>query len=224
LISVIAKRTDPTLLCLIMESLRERRQASLDVKRIQSLTDAVFAIVITILSLTLVVPPGENEEGLRRFLWDQILPKLFIFFLGFIIVGAYWVYTHYNHHHIMKVNKVSIWLNIFFLMFICLIPFSSGFLANYLYSSISVIIYSINLIIVSFWHLMILIHSWRNKFVYPYVDKKLYRNMRWRIILPILVYLLIIPVSLLRTPWVVYLFLVPLFFQIFFGRSRKEVR
>lgn len=207
-----------------MESIREKRLASLDVKRIQSLTDSVFAIVITILSLTLVVPANENDEGLRRFLWDQILPKLFIFFLGFIIVGAYWVDTHYNHHHIQKVDKVSIWLNIFFLMFICLIPFSSGFLANYLYSSISVIVYSINLIVVSSWHLAMLIYSWRKKYIQPYVDKKLYRNMLWRILLPILVYSMIIPVSLLRTPWVVYLFLLPLFFQIFFGRSKKEVR
>lgn len=206
-----------------METLRERRQANLDVKRIQSLTDSVFAIVITILSFTLIVPIGENDEGLRRFLWDQILPKLFIFFLGFIIVGAYWVDTHYNHHHILKVDKVSIWLNIFFLMFICLIPFSSGFLANYLYSSISVVIYSINLIIVSFWHLAILVYSWRRKYIHPYVDKKLYRNMLLRILLPIIVYLAIIPVSFLRTPWVVYLFLLPLFFQIFFGRSKKEV-
>jgi hypothetical protein len=27
----------------------------------------------------------------------------------------------------------------------------------------------------------------------------------------------------LRTPWVVYLFLLPLFFQIFFGRSKREM-
>jgi len=196
---------------------------SLDVRRIQSLSDSVFAIVITILSFTLVVPANENDEGLKRFLWDQILPKLFIFFLGFIIVGAYWVDTHYNHHHIQKVDKMSIWLNIFFLMFICLIPFSSGFLANYLYSSISVIIYSINLILVSFWHLIMLIYSWRRKYIQPYVYKKLYKNMQWRIILPIMIYMCIIPISMLRTPWVVYLFLLPLGFQIFFGRSRQEV-
>jgi uncharacterized membrane protein len=206
-----------------MDSIQDKEHASLDVKRIQSLTDAVFAIVITLLSLALVVPPGENDEGLKRFLSDQILPKLFIFFLGFVIVGAYWIDTHYNHHHILKVNKVSIWLNIFFLMFICLIPFSSGLLANYLYSSISVIVYSINLILVSSWHLAMLVYSWRKRFIHPYVDTRLYRNMIWRIVFPIIIYLLIIPVSLLRTPWVVYLFLLPLFFQIFFGRSKREM-
>lgn len=206
-----------------MDQRRAERLANLDVRRIQSLSDSVFAIVITILAFTLVVPAGENDEGLRRFLWDQILPKLFIFFLGFVIVGAFWVDTHYNHHHILKVDKASIWLNILFLMFICLIPFSSGFLANYLYSSISVIIYSINLILVSFWHLMMLVYSWRKQYIQPYVDKKLYRNMQWRIVLPIAIYLCIIPISLLRTPWVVYLFLLPLIFQIFFGRSKKEV-
>jgi uncharacterized membrane protein len=206
-----------------MDSLQDKEHASLDVKRIQSLTDAVFAIVITLLSLALVVPPGENDEGLKRFLLDQILPKLFIFFLGFVIVGAYWIDTHYNHHHILKVNKASIWLNIFFLMFICLIPFSSGLLANYLYSSTSVIVYSINLILVSSWHLAMLVYSWRKRFIHPYVDTRLYRNMIWRIVFPIIIYLLIIPVSLLRTPWVVYLFLLPLFFQIFFGRSKREM-
>ncbi|MFZ9878178.1 MAG: TMEM175 family protein, partial [Chitinophagaceae bacterium] len=89
----------------------------LNVNRIQALTDAVFAIVITILSLTLVIPPGENENDLKRFLLDQIIPKLFIFFLGFIVVGAFWVDTHFNHHHMVKTNIFSIWLNIFF--FLC---------------------------------------------------------------------------------------------------------
>jgi uncharacterized membrane protein len=63
-----------------MDQRRAERLANLDVRRIQSLSDSVFAIVITILLFTLVVPSGENDEGLRRFLWDQILPKLFIFF------------------------------------------------------------------------------------------------------------------------------------------------
>ena len=85
-----------------MDSKKAEPHLSLDVRRIQSLSDSVFAIVITILSFTLVVPANENDEGLKRFLWDQILPKLFIFFLGFIIVGAYWVDTHYNHHHIQN--------------------------------------------------------------------------------------------------------------------------
>jgi uncharacterized membrane protein len=62
----------------------------LNVNRIQALTDAVFAIVITILSVTLVIPPGENDSNLKSFLLEQVIPKLFIFFLGFVVVGAFW--------------------------------------------------------------------------------------------------------------------------------------
>lgn len=193
----------------------------LNVNRIQALTDAVFAIVITILSLSLVVPPGEDEENLKRFMFDQIIPKLFIFFLGFIIVGAFWVDTHFNHHHMIKTNITSIWLNILFLMFVCLIPFSSGFLANYLNTTISVIIYSLNLIMVSLLHLAMLVYAWEKRFIDPHVTKELYQNMRWRIILPTIIYILIIPLALLKKSWVVYLFLAPLFFQILFGRARK---
>ncbi len=194
----------------------------LNVNRIQALTDAVFAIVITILSLTLEVPPGENEANLKSFMLDQIIPKLFIFFLGFIIVGAFWVDTHFNHHHMVKTNIFSIWLNIVFLMFVCLIPFSSGFLANYLYTPISVIIYSINLILVSLLHLAMLVYSWEKRLIDKQVDKRLYRNMCWRIILPTIIYALIIPLSLLKKNWVVYLFIAPLFFQILFGRARRS--
>lgn len=193
----------------------------LNVNRIQALTDAVFAIVITILSLSLVVPPGEDEENLKSFMLDQIIPKLFIFFLGFIVVGAFWVDTHFNHHHMVKTNIFNIWLNIIFLMFVCLIPFSSGFLANYLYTSISVIIYSINIILVSLLHLAMLVYSWEKKFIDKNVDKKLYHNMCWRIILPTIIYALIIPLSFLKKSWIVYLFIAPLFFQILFGRARK---
>ena len=194
----------------------------LNVNRIQALTDAVFAIVITILSLALVVPAGEDEQNVKKFMLDQIIPKLFIFFLGFIVVGAFWVDTHFNHHHMVKTNIFSIWLNIFFLMFICLIPFSSGFLANYLFTTISVIVYSANLILVSILHLGMLIYAWEKRFIDQNVDKKLYHNMCWRIILPTIIYILIIPLAFLKKSWVVYLFIAPLFFQILFGRASKN--
>lgn len=193
--------------------------SEMNVNRIQSLTDSVFAIVITILSLALVIPTGENEQDLKQFMLDQIIPKLFIFFLGFIVVGAFWVDTHFNHHHMIKTNIISVWLNIFFLMFVCLIPFSSGFLANYLNTAISLIIYSINLILVSLFHLAMLVYAWENRFIDPKVDKKLYYNMCGRIVLPVLIYILIIPLALLHQRWVVYLFIAPLFFQILFGRA-----
>ncbi len=195
----------------------------LNVNRIQALTDAVFAIVITILSFTLVIPPGENENDLKRFLLDQIIPKLFIFFLGFIVVGAFWVDTHFNHHHMIKTNIFSIWLNIFFLMFVCLIPFSSGFLANYLYTSISIIVYSLNLILVSLLHLAMLVYSWEKRFIDPTVSRTLYHNMCWRIILPTIIYILIIPLAYIKKGWVVYLFIAPLFFQILFGRAKRSL-
>jgi uncharacterized membrane protein len=196
--------------------------SELNVNRIQALTDAVFAIVITILSVALVIPPGENENNLTSFLLDLVIPKLFIFFLGFIVVGAFWVDTHFNHHHMIKTNIFSIWLNIFFLMFICLIPFSSGFLGNYLYSSISIIVYSLNLILVSLLHLTMLVYAWKKRFIDPTVSVSLYRNMCWRIILPTLVYVLIIPLAYINKGWVVYLFIAPLFFQILFGRAKRK--
>ena len=86
----------------------------------------------------------------------------------------------------------------------------------------SLVVYSINLIMVSIIHLAMLIYAWEKKFIDPTVDKVLYNNMCWRIILPTIVYIAIIPLAFLKKSWVVYLFLAPLFFQILFGRAKRK--
>jgi hypothetical protein len=75
---------------------------------------------------------------------------------------------------------------------------------------------------VSLIHLAMLVYSWNKKFIDPTVDRVLYINMCWRIILPTIVYLCIIPLAFLEKSWVVYLFLAPLFFQILFGRAKRK--
>jgi uncharacterized membrane protein len=139
----------------------------LDLKRIQNLTDATFAVAMTLLILDIKTPLGMNSGQFSHFFLHQLALDIFIYVTGFITLGTFWIGSHYHHHAIHRTDRVSSRLNIFFLMFICLIPFSSGLLANYLYSSTSVIVYSINLILVSSWHLAMLVYSWRKRFIHP---------------------------------------------------------
>lgn len=194
----------------------------LDINRIQALTDAIFAVVSTLLILNLQVPSNLSHTGLVYFLFNEVAYKLLIFFLSFIIIAAFWIDSHYHHHLIVKINLVTIWLNLLFLMFICLIPFSSSLLANYRQDWIGIIIYSSNLICASICHLAMLQYSWRKQFIIPHITSVLYANMKLRIVLPIVVYIIIIPLSFYFSKWIVFLFLIPLCFQIIFGRSKKE--
>lgn len=198
------------------------RKNELDVHRIQNLTDALFAIVLTFLSIGMIVPRGLNHTNLITYLLNENFPKLLIFFLSFIIIGAFWVDSHYHHHLVVKTDKISTWLNIFFLMFISIIPFSSSFLANYRHDVTSISNYSINLLAASICNLLMLVYAWHKKFLRPLISLKLYKNLLWRLLFPIIIYSLIIPLSFLISEWVIYLFLIPILFQIFFGNANQE--
>src|SRR5579885_3445584 len=75
--------------------IRMDKIADLDIKRIQSLTDGIFAVVSTILILELKIPQGLDHDTLVRFIFSDIIFKLLIFAMSFIILGAFWIDSHF---------------------------------------------------------------------------------------------------------------------------------
>jgi len=86
--------------------------------RLNAFTDAVVAIVITIMVLELRIPEGTGLEALR-----PELPLFGAYVFSFIYVGLYWN----NHHHMMqsakRVDGRVLWANLFLLFWISLFPF-----------------------------------------------------------------------------------------------------
>ncbi|NJS41869.1 DUF1211 domain-containing protein [Candidatus Gracilibacteria bacterium] len=65
--------------------------------RINSLTDGVFAIIMTLLVLDVKVPeftftPTSNQ--LSRAVW-QLLPDMASFFISFVLLATYWMAHNY---------------------------------------------------------------------------------------------------------------------------------
>jgi len=95
--------------------------------RIEALTDGVFAIAITILVLELSVPHLLGSSGLGEHptsfldMWDEF----YIYGLGFLVLGIYWILHDYMFHFIKRSDGVLIWLNVLMLMFASLVPFST---------------------------------------------------------------------------------------------------
>jgi len=96
--------------------------------RIGALIDGIFAIVMTILVLDIKVP---HEIGmLTNFELEQFLSGQFqdiiIYMTVFILLGQIWVSLHNRAHYIRYTDTIHVWLNIIFLMFVALLPFSSA--------------------------------------------------------------------------------------------------
>jgi uncharacterized membrane protein len=86
--------------------------------RLNTITDAVLAIAITIMVLDLKVPASPNWDAIR-----PAIPLLAAYALAFVNVGIFWI----NHHHMLqtasRVNGRALWANFFLLFWLTLVPF-----------------------------------------------------------------------------------------------------
>lgn len=80
----------------------------------------------------------------------DLWPVIYIYALSFIILGFFWINHHDQFYYIKRVNRVFVWITIFYLMFIALIPFSTALL-EYTDQQILVVIYGINTAIAASW-------------------------------------------------------------------------
>ena len=97
----------------------------LPVNRVEALTDGVFAIAMTILVLSLELPHRGGNVAER--LWS-LWPKLASYVLSFVMLGVLWIGHHYQLNHLRRVNRVAIWLNLWFLLAITFLPFGAAVL------------------------------------------------------------------------------------------------
>jgi uncharacterized membrane protein len=114
--------------------------------RLEALADGVFAIAMTLLVLELSIPVIEDvslNAKLGAALFD-LLPKILVYLLSFVVLGIMWANHHFMFHCITRSNGKLIWINIIFLMFVALIPFSASLLGEYSNTQLAVTIYGIN--------------------------------------------------------------------------------
>jgi uncharacterized membrane protein len=96
--------------------------------RLEAFSDGVFAVAITLLVLTLSVPPnGAVMSGLA----DE-WPEFAAFALSFVIIGVVWVNHHAVIRRLARADRVLLFVNLGLLMSVVLIPFTTALFARYL--------------------------------------------------------------------------------------------
>ena len=189
----------------------------LDIRRINSLTDATFGVAMTILILSVEMPEGLSTENMLLMFKDHLLPSLLIYGLSFVILGSFWNESHSHNHLVFKSDVLSSWLYILFLMFICIIPFSSHFVLHYPNQKLSILFYLFNLLIAKAINIVLVYYTWRKNYLKPGISKKHCRNVLLRNSIPAVFYVLFIPLANYFTNWILFLFPLPLVLQIFVG-------
>jgi uncharacterized membrane protein len=118
--------------------------------RIETLVDGIFAIAMTLLVLSIGVPDisrGLTEAAFQQQLWI-LWPKIMCYVLSFWILAGFWRNNHQQFYFIKRSNPTLITINVFWLLLIALMPFSTEIISEYGGSYITAnIIFQVNLLL-----------------------------------------------------------------------------
>jgi uncharacterized membrane protein len=104
--------------------------------RLEAFSDAVIAIIMTVMVLGLRAPHGTDLAALR-----PLAPDFLSYVLSFVFLGIYWS----NHHHLLqgagKVTGGVLWANIHLLFWLSLTPFVTAWMGENSFASAPVALY-----------------------------------------------------------------------------------
>jgi uncharacterized membrane protein len=102
-------------------------------ERIEMLCDGVFAIAMTLLVLDLKVPDLAKNSSLVEVghaLGEHGL-TFFAFALTFLLAGQFWLVHHVFFHYLKHATRGIAALNLLWLMFVSLLPFTTSMFAKF---------------------------------------------------------------------------------------------
>jgi uncharacterized membrane protein len=123
---------------------RRREGNEIEFSRIVAFSDGVFAIAITLLVLNFEISHTLAGDEIADALWDQ-RENLLAYAISFAVIGRFWFVHHRFFGEVTAFDGRLIALNLFYLAWIILIPFSSEVLGEYGGHTAAVVLYSANL-------------------------------------------------------------------------------
>src|SRR3569833_4729727 len=96
------------------------------IRRLENFSDAVFAIVVTIMVLEIRVPDslafGSDPDALMQF-----STLIVTYALSFVVVGILWASHHYLIFTLPTADRTTIWLNNNVLFWVTIVPIVARF-------------------------------------------------------------------------------------------------
>jgi uncharacterized membrane protein len=110
--------------------------------RLEAFSDAVIAIIITIMVLELTIPHRAEWEALR-----PLVPKFLTYALSFVFLGIYWNNHHHMLHVVERVNGRILWANLHLLFWLSLTPFVTAWMGENAFAPVPVAAYGVVLLL-----------------------------------------------------------------------------
>jgi uncharacterized membrane protein len=144
----------------MVEQTRERRRYDRqhDPARVLTLSDGVFAIVITLLVLEIHVPELTAGQSLGVAL-QEVRPSLTAFLISFLVTAISWAGHRDLFAHIRRTDRALVWLNLLYLLPLSLLPFGAALISRYNRESVALSLYGIQVLLIAVTRLVVWLYA-----------------------------------------------------------------
>ncbi len=188
--------------------------------RIETFTDGVFAIVMTILILDIRLPESHgaitNGELVQQLL--ALTPEIASFALSFLVLATFWINHNFFFNIFLKeVDRKINLLNMGYLLFLVFVPFSAHLFGTYPFNQPAALVYGLNILAIILFVRMMINHVRKNMHLGNAVESRIVAQARVRSNLTTYSYVVGIVCSFVFIPASIFFYLFPLIFNLIPG-------
>ena len=183
------------------------RAGHLEYDRVLFLSDAIFAIAITLLVLDIRVP-GFTHNPAQEIVHAR--QNILSFAISFVVIGVFWMGHHSISRYIIAFDRRLIALNLLFLGVIAFLPFPTGLLFEHTSGPspwASTVFYAGCIAAAGLAELAIWLYASSNHLLTDQTPPALRRGVTLRLLVAPIVFLLSIPVAFYSTNLATYFWL-----------------
>ncbi len=103
----------------------------MDTRRLESLTDNVFAVAMTLLVFDLQVPHSTTKQSMGLFVTKQ-WPHFIGYAISFVVIALIWLQHHRVFIHLQRLDSTVFVSNIILMLLVVFLPFATSTFASYL--------------------------------------------------------------------------------------------
>ena len=177
-------------------------------ERLILFSDAVFAIAITLLVIEIKIPEVHEHVSDKLLLQSlaHLIPKFTGFLVSFMLIGLYWAVHHRMFGFVTSYSRKMLVMNLVFLFFIALMPFSTGFYSEYSGADmlrhqlkVPMTFYVLNFFCVGFTNYLMWVYitNPKNKVAEPPVDQLVAKHAKARALVVPCIFLLMLLIAYL---------------------------
>ena len=138
----------------------DRDEDPLEFGRVLSLSDAVFGLAMTLLVVSIVVPPGLSSDQYTVAI-GELVPRVAIMALSFAVAASAWIGHRRFFSRLQRIDPGIQWRNFVLLGLVALLPLPHQVLGSYAHEPLSYVLYAMVLSAVNVMFVVLELHAAR---------------------------------------------------------------